>query len=142
MKKNISGVKHEIDGDEVYIDVPAGHVGDKLRFFVVFTALKGNTINPSQKEAIGRQLKGSMTWHHCEVEKIEWHKRYVLASLLMPWDVAPQTPIDAFLDFASTRDKVLRYHFMLNSAAKPTSKDINWYLKDVANFNHSDRIDD
>ena len=62
--------------------------------------------------------------------------------LLIPVDIAPQAPIDAYLDITSTQDKVLRYYFYLtNNKKSPEKEDLSWYLKDAREHNTMISVD-
>jgi len=143
MKNQYSGIKKEIDGDETYIDAPAGHVGDKLRYYVVFTSLDDRKLSKSEQDRLQSQLEGAMAWHHCEVESCKFIDDFVFTTLLIPIDIAPQTPIDAFLDISSTHDKILRYYFYLtNNKQSPEKEDLSWYLKEAQDHNTTICVDE
>lgn len=143
MKRKYQGIKQEIDGDEAYIDAPAGHVGDKLRFYVVFTTMDDRKLSMAKQERIQSQLEGAMAWHHCSVESCKFTSDFIFSTLLIPVDLAPQLPIDAFLDIASTQDKILRYYFYLtNNKKSPEKENLSWYTKDARQHNTTICIDD
>lgn len=143
MKRKYPGIKKEIDGDEVFIDAPAGHVGDKLRFYVVFTMMDDRKLSKDTQVRLQSQLEGAMAWHHCSVESCKFRAAFMFTTLLISPDVAPQTPIDAYLDIASTQDKVLRYYFYLtNNKRSPEKEDLTWYLKESREHNTTIRIDE
>lgn len=54
---------------------------------------------------------------------IKFRDDFLFTTLLISTDVAPQTPIDAYLDIASTQDKVLRYYFYLTNNKKNPEKE-------------------
>lgn len=131
MTSKYLGIKQEIDGDETYIDAPAGHVGDKLRYYVVFTAMDDRKLSKIEQDKLRSQLDGAMTWHHCSVESCKFTGNFIFTTLLISVDVAPQTPIDAYLDIASTQDKVLRYYFYLtNNKKSPEKENLDLFLEE------------
>ncbi len=142
MKNKFHGIKQEIDGDETYIDVPAGHVGNKLRYYVVFTTLDDRKLSKPEQDRLQSQLEGAMVWHHCGVESCKFTNDFMFATILIPIDIASQTPIDAFLDIASTQDKVLRYYFYITNNKKgPEKEDLSWYLKEAREHNTTICVD-
>ncbi len=137
------GMAKEIDGDEVFIGSPAGFVGDKLRYYVVFTMMDDRKLSEIEKSRLQSQLDGAMAWHHCSVESCKFRDDFMFTTLLIPVDLAPQIPIDAFLDIASTQDKVLRYYFYLtNNKKSPEKEDLEWYLKESRDHNTTIRFDE
>lgn len=141
IKNKYPRIKQEIDGDEIYIDAPSGHVDGKLRFYVVFTTMDDRKLSMAEQERIRSQLEGAMAWHHCAVESCKFTSDFIFTTLLIPVDMAPQTPIDAFLDIASTQDKVLRYYFYLTNNRSPEKEDLSWYAKDAKQHNTTICID-
>lgn len=142
MKNKYPGIKQEIDGDDTYIEAPAGHVGDKLRYYVVFTTLDDRKLSKVGQERLRSQLEGAMAWHHCSVESCKFSDEFMFTTLLIQVDMAPQTPIDVYLDIASTQDKVLRYYFYLtNNKQNPETADLSWYLKEAREHNTTIRVD-
>lgn len=142
MKNKYPAIKQEIDGDDTYIEAPAGHVGDKLRYYVVFTTLDDRKLSKVEQERLRSQLEGTMAWHHCSVESCKFSDDFMFTTLLIQVDMAPQTPIDVYLDIASTQDKVLRYYFYLtNNKQNPETADLSWYLKAAREHNTTIRID-
>jgi hypothetical protein len=136
MKNKYPGIKQYIDGDEAYIDAPAGHVGDKLRYYVVFTTLDDRKLSKVEQMRLQSQLEGAMAWHHGSVESCKFTDDFTFTTLLIPTDIAPQTPIDAYLDIASAQDKILRYYFYLtNNKQNPETTDLSWYLKEAQEHN-------
>ena len=142
MKNKSTGIKKEIDGDETYIDAPAGHVGDKLRYYIVFTAMDDRKLSKTEQERLQSQLEGAIAWHHCIVESCKFTDDFIFTALLISTDIAPQTPIDAYLDIASTQDKILRYYFYLtNNKKSPEKEDLAWYLKESKDHNTTIKVD-
>ena len=136
MKNKYPGIKQEIDGDETYIDAPAGHVGDRLRYYVVFTAMDDRKLSKIEQDKLRSQLDGAMAWHHCSVESCKFTSSFMFTTLLILIDVAPQTPIDAYLDIASTQDKILRYYFYLtNNKKSPETENLDWFLEESRQHN-------
>lgn len=136
------GFKKEVDGDDVFIGAPAGNVGDKLRYYVVFTVMDDRELSTTEQGRLHSQLEGAMAWHHCDVESCKFRDDFMFATLLIPTDIASQTPIDAFLDIASTHDKVLRYYFYLtNNKKNPEKENLDWYLEESRGHNTTTRID-
>lgn len=136
MKRKYQGIKQEIDGDEAYVDAPAGHVGNQLRYYVVFTTMDDHKLSKIEQDKLHSQLDGAMAWHHCSVESCKFTSDFMLTTLLISVDVAPQTPIDAYLDIASTQDGVLRYYFYLtNNMKSPETENLDWFLEESRQHN-------
>jgi len=107
---------------------PSGGKGDKIRFYTAFSSKNGISITGIQKQTIKKQLLTCMKQYHVEVENISFGNNYCLTTLLIPLTVAPQTPIDMFLDNVSTTKHILRYHFMLTNVQPFTQNEIDDYL--------------
>lgn len=118
------------DGRDMIMS-PSGGKGDKIRYFAVFSSYKGNHLSESQKQIIEKNLHTSMKRYHSEIENISFGINYCLATLLIPFTLASQIPIDAFLDNISTKNHILKYHFMLTNIQPFIQNEIDDYLASI-----------
>lgn len=116
------------DGSRDMIMSPSGGKGTSIRYYTAFSSNKGRPLTENQKRSINNDLLTCMKRFHSEIKNISFGNTYCLATLLIPMTVAPQTPIDAFLDIAGTKKQILRYHFMITNIQPFSPEEINDYL--------------
>ena len=106
---------------------PLSGKGTKLRYYVVIGTKSNKTLSTSDKAVVQADLD-TTDKKETDVETIIFGERYVELCMLIDIDVAPQHVIDAFLDKASLKHNILRYHFFMINTHKPTEKEIDEYL--------------
>lgn len=116
------------DGSRDMIMSPSGSKGNYIRFYTAFSSYKDKPLTENQQRTIKNDLLTCLRRFQCKVEDISFGNYYCLATLLIPMTVAPQTPIDAFLDVAGTKKQILRYHFMITNVQPFSPEEINDYL--------------
>jgi len=116
------------DGNKDMVMSPSGGKGNAIRYYTAFAAEKRIRLTNTQKKIIRQLLQSRMKRFNCEVEEISFTSNYCLTTLLIPMTVAPQTPIDAFLDITSTNKHILKYHFMITNVQPFTPEKIHKYL--------------
>ncbi|HCM37088.1 MAG: hypothetical protein UV61_C0003G0055 [Candidatus Gottesmanbacteria bacterium GW2011_GWB1_43_11] len=122
-------IENEIREEEMdMIMTGLGGMNNKLRFMVVVSSKAGKPLTVTHKRIIEKELYKTAKQHDSEVEQIEFGRNYALITILISFEVAPQTPMDALLDVVSTKRHILRYHFMIVNTHKITKKEIEEYL--------------
>ncbi len=127
---------NEKDGDEfsddgVFIESPLGMVEDKFpRYYVVLSTQSVFSKNQQKRllDAIHEIEKGDL----CILEHIKYEDFYVLVSIGVSFDVAPQSIIDDIVIAANGADPFLQFHFFATNTHKPTEKEISEYLASIS----------
>lgn len=109
----------------------AGGDGQRLRYYFVFSTVKSKMLTPSQKveikksaKAVDKKLKG-------KTEHIDFGKNYFISSVLLPMEIAAEEYFQEMYRTINRKKEILRYHYYSNNIQKPTSKDIEEYLKEL-----------
>lgn len=108
----------------------AGGDGQRIRFFFVLSSVKSQSFTTEQKNAIKRCAQTADKKLGSHTEKISFGENYILLSLLIPMEVAPEEYFQSIYKSTNLRKKILRYHYYCTNTKKPTLKKIEEYLKE------------
>lgn len=119
-----------LDQDEICKIVSgAGGDGQRMRFFFVLSSVKSQSFTTEQKNAIKQCAQTADEKLESHTEKISFGENYVLLSVLIPMEVAPEEYFQSIYKSTNLQKKILRYHYYCTNLAKPTPKEIKEYLK-------------
>ena len=109
----------------------AGGDGQRMRFFLVLSSVKSQPFTTEQKNAIKKCAQVADEKLESHTEKVSFGENYVLLSVLIPMEVAPEDYFQNIYKSTNLKKKILRYHYYCTNIGKPTLKKIREYLKDL-----------
>lgn len=129
-KKSHKNTKDDDIFDLVSVTTKAGQIGNRIRYFVLFTTINDKKITTYNKEIIEYTIKEVDKRYKSMVESVSYgDDTYVLLHWLIPDNAAPQSVYDLFLDVVSSKFNIVNYHFNTSNVDDFTQKDIAKYKK-------------
>lgn len=117
--------------DEAYITTELGGEENRLRNYVVISALNNKPFTKKRREIIKKQFNIVCKKYDSKIEEIEFSKNYALIKLLVSIDVALQDVVDDGMNSCNIAEKFLRFHFYCTNVRKPIKKLIKDYINEI-----------
>ncbi len=119
-----------VNNDELdmLVSTKAGQVGNRYRYFAVFTTPNSKPLTENDSKVIKSALEKIAKKFDSQIEEIHVSDTfYVQITILIPEDVAPQSVYDALLDIVASKQHLLNYHVLTGNVKKFSDKDIDEY---------------
>jgi hypothetical protein len=121
-----------LDQDEICKIVSgSGGDGQRIRFFLVLSAVKSQSFTTEQKRAIKQCSQTADKKLESHTEKISFGEDYVLLCVLIPVEIAPEKYFQNLYKSLNLQKKILRYHYYCTNVERPTLKTIKKYLEGI-----------
>ncbi len=128
-KKSNNGQEDDIF-DLISVTTKAGQVGNRFRYYILFTTISDKKLTDYDKEIIEYTVKEVDKKYKSKSESVSFGDgTYVLIHWLIPDNIAEQSVCDLFLDVASSKFNILNYHFNSSNVDDFTKNDIINYKK-------------
>jgi len=116
--------------DLVSVTTKAGQIGNRFRYYVLFTTINDKKLTDRDKEIIEYTIKQVDKKYKSKVESTSFGDgTYVHLHWLIPDNVSPQSVYDKFLDVASSKFNIVNYHVNTSNIDDFTKQDIIDYKK-------------
>lgn len=116
--------------DLISVTTKSGQVGNRFRYYVLFTTINDKKLTDHDKEIIEYTIKEVDKKYKSKIESTSFGDgTYVHLHWLIPDNVAPQSVYDLFLDVASSKFNILNYHVNTSNVDDFTKQDIVDYKK-------------
>jgi hypothetical protein len=118
----------------VHVFTKAGQIGNRFRYYVLFTSINDKKFVKHDKEIIEYIIKEVDKEYKSKAESISFgDETYVHIHWLIPDNVAPQSVYDKFLDVVSSKFNIVSYHVNSSNIDDFTKQDIVEYKKFLKN---------
>lgn len=120
-----------LDQDEITAKVisGAGSDGKRLRAFFVLSAVR--SFADKQKNVIKQCIRMADKKLESHTENINFGKDYILLSVLISAEVAPEEYFQEIYKSVNIDKNILCHHYYCTNVKKPSFKEINEYLRDL-----------
>ncbi|MFH1253258.1 MAG: hypothetical protein V1664_02910 [Candidatus Uhrbacteria bacterium] len=117
--------------EEATIDIGSlgGTKGDKIRFYFIFKTIDGETVNKTVMKNTDNVLFEAADFFTGEIEKVKYGENFLVASVLLPFEIAPLEFGQAVVNVANRDSFVWHGEFYINNTHLPGKKDIDNFLQ-------------
>ncbi len=128
--KNIDIVSD--DDFDMSVTTKAGQVGNRYRYYAVFTTPNDVLLTREQSEVIKKELEKVAKKFDSRLDVIHFSGSYWMqVTILIPSNRIPQELYDSFLDIVSSQYRLLNYHVLTGNVKKFTPEEIEVYRDEV-----------
>lgn len=134
-KKSHKSTQDDDIFDLLSVTTKAGQIGNRFRYYVLFTTINNKKLTDHDKEIIEYTVKEIDKKYKSKIESTSFGDgTYVHLHWLIPDNVAPQSVYDLFLDVVSSKFNIVNYHVNTSNVDDFTKQDILEYKKYLKNI--------
>jgi hypothetical protein len=120
-----------MDEATVFVSTGLGGSDSRLRYFCVFIARGGTTLQPFQHDVIQKESELSLSQLDGRVEHVDFYDRYVTLTVLLPINVQLKAAFEGILEECNTYGNFLHEQMIITNVKKLTVPEIDAFLRDV-----------
>jgi len=138
---SVTGRVEPADGglwdEKTLIGSPAGVRNNKIRFFAVFAFGKGFDFKKKTAKIFTSTLEKAMAKFDTDIENVEAFNDYILATILLPFEVAPADFIETVIRVCNRAAKrpLFQKDYLVTNVKKPTPRQIMNFLGQLPSSN-------
>ncbi len=113
------------DENRIYISSGMGGVGNKLRFFSIFSTLNKTVFNDLQKTIVEKEINYTLPTHEGVVEEVIFYDTYVTFTSLIPIDVSLKDVLNKVVDDCNVLGNFLSESIFVTNVKRLNEEEID-----------------
>ena len=120
-----------LDESTVFVSTGLGGHGTQLRYFCVYIANKGITLQPFQWDIAKKETELVITKNKGEIEQFEHFEKYITFTLLLPIEANLKDIFNSIIDECNTYGNFLQENIIITNVKKLSTEEIDAVLSSV-----------
>ena len=117
-----------LDESTVFVSTGLGGHGTLLRYFCVYIANEGVTLQPFQWDIVKKETELVVTKNQGEIEQFEQFEKYITFTLLLPIEANLKEIFNSIIDECNTYGNFLSENIIITNVKKLSIKEIDDFL--------------
>ena len=128
-----------LDESTVFVSTGLGGHDTLLRYFCVYIANEGVTLQPFQWDIVKKETELVVTKSQGEIEQFEHFEKYVTFILLLPIEANLKEIFNSIIDECNTYGNFLSENIIITNVKKLSTKEIEDFLETTSPPKHTSR---